>query len=240
MAQTILQIVTQFCERKNLSVPATVLGSSDAQIVQIRALLEKEGRDLRNRGAWEGITKEATHVTLAAEDQGALATIASSGFDYIKNDTFWDRTDHVPVRGPLSDTQWQSAKALAATGPRYHFRIRGGRLLATPAPAAGHTWAFEYVSKFWITATAGSTPTKSLFTVDTDEVALPDEIVTLGLEWRWKHAKGLEYGEDFRSYEAMVKDALGHDGGKQVLNMAGGGGSAKPGICVPQGSWSVP
>ncbi|HET7157819.1 MAG TPA: hypothetical protein VFI62_02415, partial [Burkholderiales bacterium] len=74
---TLLQIVTMFCERKNLPVPATVIGSSDNQIVQIRALLEKEGVELRKRGAWEGITREATHTTLAAEDQGAIATIAA-------------------------------------------------------------------------------------------------------------------------------------------------------------------
>lgn len=236
---TLLEIVEMFCERKNITVPATVIGSADTQVVQIRALLEKEGIALRKRHAWEGVTKEATHTSLAAEDQGAMTTIAASGFDYIVNQTIWDRTDKLPICGPMSSQEWQAVKALAPTGPKYSFRIRGGKLLINPTPTAGHAWAFEYVSKFWIAASAGTTPTKTLFTLDTDTVSLPDEIVALGLEWRWKHAKGLEYAEDFRDYEAMVKDAMGRDGGKAVLNMAGGR-SARPGILVPQGSWPVP
>jgi hypothetical protein len=223
MAMTLLQIVTQFCERKNLTVPATVIGSSDKQIVQIRALLEEEGIELRSRGAWQGVTFEATHTTLAAEDQGAMTTIAGAGFDYIKNQTIWDRTDNLPVLGPSGAADWQMMKGMDTTSPRYQFRIRGGKLLANPTPTAGHTWAFEFVSKFWIAATGGTAPTKRFFTADTDESWLPDEIVTLGLEWRWKAAKGLDYAENFRSYEAMVKDALGRDGGKPILSMSGEG-----------------
>lgn len=240
MPMTLLQVVTQFCERKNLTVPSTVIGSSDKQITQIRALLEKEGTDLRKRGAWEGITIEVTHTTTATEDQGAMTTIAGAGFDYIKNQTIWDRSSALPVIGPLSSQDWQMLKGMASTTPRYQFRIRGGKLIVNPTPTAGLTWAFEYVSKYWIAATAGTAPTKRAFTVDTDEVWLPDEIVTLGLEWRWKQEKGLSYSEDFNSYELMVKDALGRDGGKLVLRMSDEGRQIKPGIFVSTGSWSVP
>lgn len=240
MALTLLQIVTQFCERKNIPVPATVIGSSDAQVVQIRALLEKEGIELSSRGAWEGITFEATHTSLAAADQGAMATIAGAGFKYIKNETIWDRTDKLPIIGPLSSSEWQAVKALVTSGPRYRFRIRGGKLLIDPVPSAGHTWAFEYVSKYWITTTGGPTTTKMFFTVDTDEIGLPNDLAILGLEWRWKQEKGLSYSEDFRSYEIMLKDALGRDGAKPALNMSGADWHGpRPGIFVPSGNWPL-
>ena len=236
MALTLLQIVTQFCERKNLSVPATVFANTDPQVKQIRALLEKEGIDLSGRGAWEGITFQVTHTTLAAEDQGAMTTIAGAGFKYIKNQTIWDRTASLPVIGPVSASEWQALKALAATSPRYRFRIRGGKLLADPVPTAGSTWAFEYVSKYWIQATAAGAY-RQYFAADTDVVLLPDEVVIQGLEWRWKAEKGLDYAEDFRSYELMVKDAIGRDGGKSVLSMGDGWSGPKPGVFVPSGSW---
>lgn len=238
MSMTLLQTVVHFCERTNLAAPATVYGSSDPQVVQIKALLEEIGIDMASRVAWEGITFEATHTTVATEDQGAMSTIASNGFKYVKNQTIWDRTDRLPVLGPLSSGEWQALKALVTTGPRYRFRVRGGKLLVNPAPAAGHTWAFEYVSQNWILN--GSTY-KQFFTADADTILLPDTELLQGLRWKWKREKGLSYDEDFRTYETMLKDAAGRDGGKPVLRMDDDGWSGpKPGIMVPSGNWNVP
>jgi hypothetical protein len=235
----VLQVVQYMCGRTNLPVPATVLGNTDPLIVQMMRLLEEEGTDLARRGDWNGITFEATHTSLAAEDQGAIATIASNGFRALKNGTFWDRTNKLPIIGPLSDQEWQQVKGVATTGPRYRFRIRGGKLLVNPTPTAGYTWAFEYVSKNWILG-ADLTTYKQYFTLDTDTILLPEDLVLMGLRWRWKKEKGFDYAEDFNTYEVEVKDALGRDGGKRVLSMDGMGYTPKPGIFVPDMSWNLP
>ena len=52
---SLLTIVTAFCERTNLPTPATVIGTTDQQVKQVKALLEEEGKDLSKRGAWEGL-----------------------------------------------------------------------------------------------------------------------------------------------------------------------------------------
>jgi hypothetical protein len=236
---TMLTVIQNFCRRTNLPVPATVYGSTDSQVLQLMALLEEEGNDLAARGSWQGLTFEASHTSLALEDQGAIATIASNGFRYILNETLWDRTSRLPVSGPMDSKDWQMMKALVATGPRYRHRIRGGKLLVNPAPPAGDAWYFEYVSQNWILGVDGVTY-KQYFTLDTDTILLPETLVLMGLRWRWLREKGLDYAELFNTYEAQVKDALGRDGGKPRLyadqeNYRG----PKPGIYVPQGSWSV-
>lgn len=237
MAMTLLQIVQHFAERQNVPSPSTVYGSSDPQITQIKALLEEIGIDMASRVAWQGITFEATHTTTATEDQGAMTTIAANGFKWIKNQTIWDRTDRLPVLGPMSPQEWQALKALVVNGPRYRFRIRGGKLLVNPTPEAGHTWAFEYVSQNWILN--GSTY-KQFFTADDDTVLLPDVELLQGLRWKWRKEKGLDYAEDFRAYEMMLKDAAGRDGGRPQLRMDDSGWNGpKPGIWVPSGSWNV-
>lgn len=236
---SLLTVVQAFCARTHIPVPASVMGSTDVQISNIRALLEEEGTDLASRHDWQEITYEATHTSLAAEDQGAIRTLASNAFRSIKNGTIWDRTDQLRIIGPLSADEWQAAKAMVPTGPDYRFRIRGGKLLVTPTPTAWHTWAFEYVSDNWILGADGTTY-KQLFTLDTDTLLLPEKLLISGLKWRWKKENGLEYAEDMRTYEAQIKDAMGRDGGRKTLSMNGDRGDMMPGVFVPQGSWNVP
>ena len=236
----LLAAVQYFCGRTNIPVPASVVGTTDSQVLQTMRLLEEEGNDLALRGMWEALTREATLTTVATASQGAMTTLASNGFRFIKNGTIWDRTNKLPVVGPMDDQQWQAIQALTWTGPRYHYRIRGGLLLSTPTPTAGYTWAFEYLSKNWILGADGTTY-KQYFTLDTDTMLLPEELLLAGLRWRWKKEKGLDYAEDFRTYEIQVKDALGRDGGKPRLNMGDPGWNGPvPGIFVSPGSWSIP
>ena len=235
---SMLTLIQRFCERNNLNSPSTVYGTTDPQITQIKALLEEEGNDLATRGAWEGVTLEATWTTVATENQGEITTIASNGFRDFLPDTAWDRTLKLPL-GILNGVEWAAQKGFATTSPRYTIRIRGGSLLANPTPTAGNTWAFEYISKNWILGVDGTTY-KQFFTLDTDTFLLPEELLILGLRWRWLKEKGFDYAEAFRTYENRVNQALSSNGLKKRVNMSGGRTDARPGISIAQGNWSVP
>lgn len=234
---TMLATIQRFCRRTNITVPTSVIGTTDPQVAQIYAMLEEEGADLSGRGAWQVLTLEATHTTVATESQGSIETIASDGFRYVKDNTIWDRTENLPVI-VIDGPDWQAEKGFASTSPRYRARIRGNQLLVTPTPVAGNTWAFEYVTWNWILDTDGSTR-KQYFTADTDTILLPEPVVQMGLRWRWKKEKGFEYAEDFRTYEMMVADALSRQGLQRNLNMAGDDRSQSPHIYVNQGNWPL-
>ncbi len=236
---TMLTLVQQFCKRTGVPSPSTVFGSTDTRVLQIMALLEEEGNDLAVRGGWQELQREAAWTTLALEDQGDIDTIASAGYRYMTNQTIWDRTTRLPVCGPLSAPEWQALKAVTVTGPRYQFRLRGNHLLVNPAPPAGSSWYFEYMSKNWILESDGTTYS-DVFTNDADTPLLPESLLLMGLRWRWKKEKGLEYAEDFRTYEMQVKDAIGRDGGKRVVYADGDPcRGPQPGVWVPDGNWSV-
>ena len=236
---SLLTVIQYVCGRTGVPVPATVLGTTDTQVLQLLRLLEEEGTDLAMRGGWQAITFEASHTTVATEDQGAMTTIAANGFDYIKNETIWSRTDRLPVCGPMLAAEWQALKAFTTTGPRFRYRIRGGKLLVNPVPTAGDSWYFEYVSNNWILGIDGTTY-KQYFTLDTDTILLPEKLVLLGLRWRWKKEKGMAYQEDFNTYEVQVVTALGRDGGKPRISMdQQDNRGPRPGILVPEGSWSL-
>jgi hypothetical protein len=216
------------------------MAATDTQMLQVKALLEEEIEDLASRAMWERQTLEQTFITIADEDQGALTSLISGGFRYILDQTIWDRTRRLPIAGPLDPRQWQALKARFVNGPYYRFRIRGGHFLVNPTPPAGESWFFEYITRHGILDADGVT-TKASFTADTDTLLLPEPVLLMGLRWRWKKEKGMEYAEDFRTYESQVKDALGHDGSKATLCMdTAYQQEARPGVMVPEGSWNLP
>ena len=231
-----LTIIREVCKRVGLPVPNTATGSTDPQVNQLLAILNEEGQELAQRHAWQALNQEATFTTVATEIQGTLNSIAP-GLKYIINDTIWNRDLKRPVFGPITEQRWQQLKAMTMQGPWNQYRIIGNQIKFLPAPSAGQTCYFEYVSKNWCYDTTGVT--KSSFTLDDDEPYLDEQILQLGLEWRWKSAKGLEYAEKFNTYERRVMDAIGRDGGRDTLNLADMKYDIYPGITVPSGSWSV-
>lgn len=230
-------MMRQVGRRIGITIPASISSSSDAQIVQLMAIANEEGQDLSARYPWTALQNESTFTTVATETQGVMTTLAGSDFRYILNDIMYDRTLLRPVFGPLNPQDWQNLKARNITGPWAQFRIRGASLLFIPVPAAGDTIAFEWISKNWVTLNAGGT--SATWANDADTGLIDEEIMTQGVIWRWKAAKGLEYAEDYNKYERLVADQMARDGGKPRLNLAGGTGDVPFGVLVPIGSWHL-
>jgi hypothetical protein len=222
----LLAIVRAACAELTLPQPSAVVGSTEAVSAQMLALANSEGRDLARRYGWEALTHEATWTTVATESQGTLASIigGTQELRYIVNDTLWNRSTGEPIVGPRAPRIWQSYKAVTFSAPVYEYRLRGGNLLILPVPTAGHTGAFEYVSRCWCTDVSGATY-RTAFAADTDVPLLDDELILAGLLWRWRKAKGFDYAEELLHYERQVADAMARDGSKPVLSLNGGGDS---------------
>lgn len=218
----LLAIVRAACAELTLPQPSAVIGSTDTTAVQLLALANNEGRALSRRYGWQAITREATFTTVAAESQGSLASIvgASQSLRYIVNDTIWNRTTGEPVLGPRTGQTWQAYKAQTFTSPLAEYRLRGDALLFLPAPAAGQTCAFEYVSRYWCTDATGTTH-RDAFASDTDVPLVSDELMLLGVLWRWRKAKGFDYAEELAEYERQAADAMARDGTKSKIDLAG-------------------
>lgn len=234
MALSLLQIVQAACKRIGILSPNAAFGSTDQQIIQLVSLCEEEGQELAARYPWQALQYEATFTTVAAQVQTAVAAV-TTGFNYIVNDTIWNRTLRRPVYGPNSEQEWQQKKAIQLNGPFNSFRIIQDAINFYPNPAAGQTCAFEYITKNWITTSIAGV--SSVWTNDADTPKLDDQIIVLGLIWRWKQAKKLDYAEDFAKYERRVMDATTRDAGKPTLNLGGTTYEIQPAILVPRGSW---
>lgn len=232
---SLLTSVQYFCGRNNMPIPSSVIGTGDTNLLQILRLFEEEGNDLALRGMWNVLMVEATLTTTATQSQGAITTLCPASFRYIINDTIWDRTRKQPIY-PLDGADWQAINATVSAAPPYRYRLRGGNLLVTPTPSAGLSWYWEYMSRAWIMNGANQV---QYFAADTDTMLLPEDLVVMGVRWRYKKEKGLEYAEDFNTYEIQVKQQLAEEQPRKHLTM-NPGNSNMPGIYVSAGSWITP
>lgn len=233
---SLLTLVQGACGQLNLVQPSTVVSSTDVQTAQLLALARSGGKDIARRFDWQILMKEGTFVTLAAETQVASLTTTFADFGRIGNNTMWNRTQSRPVRGPLNDQQWQRRKAAAAqVGVEYYFRIRGGIVMFNPIPKAGDSIYFEYISNKWCQSSGAVAQVTWL--ADTDTAIIDEELLRLDLVWRFLKSKGLDYAEEFRTFELAAADLFGPDGGKDVVDMTGE--VCGWGVNIADGNWAI-
>lgn len=227
--------------RLSLTQPTVVVTSTDLQVLQMLELLKEAAEDLADYGiddsCWQALQREHTFVTVAQEEQ--TNTPIPADFGRFITGTFYDRTSQRQLAGPLSPAQYQQQQARPVLlQPYLTFRERDGALLITPSPAAGDTIAYEYVSSYYAVSSAGVA--KREFTSDDDTTYLDEELLKKSLRWRWKQAKGLDYGEDMATFERATAAKFASDGGMPVLSIGAPAPRPQPELLnIPQGSWGV-
>lgn len=234
---SLLSIIQDHCKLHSLNVPTSIIGSADTSVVQFQAIVKETLEELVTESNFNVTTQEATFVTIANSDQGAMTTLAPNGYQFMIFETFFDRTLRRPLYGPVSETEWQELKALPSAGVFYKYRIRLDHLYLDPTPAAPFsTMAFEYMSSWCVKSSTGTL--KSGLTDDTDVFVFPENIVRKGLLFRWKQIKGLPYQADETQYYNLLNNYIAKDKVKRRIDVSEGAPvDLKPGVFVPSSSW---
>jgi len=204
---SLLAIIQNAADRLGLTRPSSVVTSSDPLAMTLLGLAQEEGKTLARRHSWQVLQSEYTFPTVGETSSYALP----AGFDRILVDTVFNRTTHRRMVGDLTPAQWQESQASQVTIINPAFRIRGNLFYINPTPSvSAQTIAYEYISKNWCQSAAevGQTAWAS----DADTGILDEELMTLGIVWRFKSAKGLDYAESMTNYEMQVANAVARDG----------------------------
>lgn len=223
---TCLSIVQDVCGRLGLIQPTAAITNPDPQIKQLVSLLNEEGKSLAQETNWQALRKQATFTTVAQEQQALLSDIAP-GCKFIVNDTIWNRSLRMPVFGPLSPQNWQQQVAMFYKGPWNQFRVFNDAINFIPTPVEGQTCAFEYVTKNWTGSNATTMQS------DTDTSLLDEDVLTLGVIWRFRQAKGLDFSADLTKYQRLAANLVARETPKPILNL---GGDVFDGIGIPVGN----
>lgn len=240
---TVLTIVQDACAEVGVSTPSSVIGSTDANVVQMLALLNREGKWLAKGYDWQVLRKEGSFTTSAANQQIAdltsfTDTSSASVTDFARMvpKTMWDRTASEQIGEPLTAARYQGDLANVTTGVRYRYIIRGNSLFFSPVPPASHSVYFEYYKKHWCASSGGAG--KVAFTVDTDVGILDEDLLTQGLVVRFLKSKGLDYAEEFRRYEHMISSLTGGQSPAPDLSVTPPTPYDVTDPFVPDGNWT--
>lgn len=231
---TILSAIQNACSQLIIDSPDAVFSSSDVDIITLRNLANVEATSLLRLHDWQVLRKENTFTTSASETQtGAIPD------DFLRfvNGTMNNRSLNRPVWGPLTPQEWQREKALPIyTSPNFAFIQRGGDLLFSPTPSATNTIYFEYISKNIVSDSGGTG--KQYFTADDDTLNIDEKLLDLGLVWRFRASKGLDYSQEKAIYDEILSSAVSQEKPSATISMDGRSPRYRLGMpVVKEGSW---
>lgn len=144
-----------------------------------------------------------------------------SDWNYQTNQTEWDQTNHWELIGPETAQNWAFEKnGIVSTGPRIRFRISDNKFQIFPLAVSASTLYFEYQSTSWIVASGGTTPTKSVFTADTDSTIYRDRLMISGIKFLFLSQKGFDTIQAEKDYKAQLSRAKAQDHAAPELSLS--------------------
>lgn len=205
-----------------LSIAVTTLIVADGQETQnlLYELANVEAAEVLERSEYLFPAFVRTKSFTATTGATLQASGTPSDFKRLLPDTIWNQTTDRKVAGPIDDVEWAIANGVPITsGICQYAMIRYDGFHIFPAPTAADTIAYDYVINTPVQAT-GAGAYKTAFSVDTDVYLLGDRLLTLGVVWRYKAAKGRDYAEDMKSYEMALAATAASMRGSRAITIA--------------------
>lgn len=188
--------------------PAGWVAATGTNETVLKAFLQDTTREVIRRNDWKQLTTSFDLVGSGAEsfslptDFLRLATGDNAVYENAPNER-----PCVPVH---RDGDWVELKSRNWSGVQRFFRLRGNEIdFFQPVPTGGIV-TLSYTSRNWTTKADGTTPSDA-WSADTDVSLLPGHILQLGVVWRFRRHKGLQYLDRKVEYEAELARAIADD-----------------------------
>jgi hypothetical protein len=147
-----------------------------------------------------------------------------SDFNYMINQTGWERNENVPLGGPLSAQEWTYLKGrnLASNTLYASFRIAEGKYHIYPEPPpVGLDINFEYITNLWVADGQTNPSFKTQVDVGTDRPLFDKTLITRYLKLKWLEASGFDTVKAQADFNQVFSFLTGFDKGAEILNAGG-------------------
>lgn len=195
----------------------------DPSFVQMRYLLNTAGEELLMAHRWELLVKE-TSITTSDTDTGDYPL--PTDFFSMLNQTGWERSQQVPLYGPLSAQDWQYllGRDLVSHTIYASFRINEGKFRLFPQPPPDNLDIhYEYLSKNWVQDGEQEQIQKSEITRGSDIPLYDKTLIARYLKVKFLEAKGFDTTKAQDDMNQVFSFITGQEKGAQILNVGRGG-----------------
>ena len=215
-------IINDAAVEVGLSSVSNPYTSMDPNFIQLRTLLKTCGRELLHTRDWTHLRKEYTFTTVAGTDTYALP----ADFHNMYDQTWWNRTNRLPVGGPLSAQEWQYLKArLVGVVFTVLFRPMNQQIKIYPDGAdtpGGYTIAFEYNTSYWVSVAATPTTlTADAPAASTDTLWFDPVLLLRYLKLNFLKAKGFDTSAAQAEFDLTLERVKGDDSISPILSLNG-------------------
>jgi hypothetical protein len=194
------------------NAPAAVMASQEQIAIEMRDLVNDVAVSIAESYDWRDLTKLAEFVGDGVQTAFPIPSdydrmTVNNGIRDMKN-WFWG---YFPFDS-VNDYLMMKSNGFSLLSP-------GGWIILNEkfnfVPAPHGTAEFPYISSNIVQANSGTL--KPSFTADDDEFVLSERLLTLGLIWRYKAQKGLDYTEDLATYEEDLSQKQTRDRGQRSV-----------------------
>lgn len=209
---SILSAIQSACVRVQGTKPEEIFSGTAQIALEMADLANEVAADIAASHDWRGLTRIhriAGASTVPLPEDYSRMVLASEMDDPAT--WFWG---YEAVSSVNEFMRLQSGD-MASTGPGYWIILEGAMHFY---PGAQGEAQFPYISTHFARTDEGDRVSE--FTQDNDVFVLGNRLLTLGLIWRWKSQKGMEYGEDMATYETALAQAQARDKGAYVVRQS--------------------
>lgn len=183
-----------------------IASNTEATAKQCFSLINTELAALSERKDWMHLTTEYDFPTVNGQ---SIYPLPADYRSIVANSAF-EKTQYYQIKGSIGVAEWNwRTNGFYGNLNRWAFRLLYSTAVPsiqfTPEPVDVEDLVISYISTNYAKA-ADNTP-QPLYVLDTDVSRVPEVLVGLGLKWRFRRAKGLDFSAELAEYNSRV-DAL--------------------------------
>jgi hypothetical protein len=195
----------------------SVASSQDQNMRQSMALANKALQHTSFKKDWPVLVREHRFNAVIGQEGYTLP----EDFHHLVAPSAVNAAQYYQLKGSLSPIQWYRMALKGSINWATGFRIDpyGNKFNVAPLPTGTDELVFMYVTKN-IAKDSSGTPIPR-FTQDSDEPLVDEDLVELGLTWRWRQKKGLDFTAEMAEYNGTLNTRFAQFYGAGEMSIGG-------------------